>query len=913
MIFKEDQKKKLCTEKPTGVRTFASFIIDLNSVNHKDLAADDNGVWVTSSPRRMYELKWQRGAVQSLKHIPRVTHEVDKGDVITICRQYGTHQATPEFRRIITTILDSKGVMKPRAVVQYLFLNGKKVAVRVKCHGNSKRKQRPYYRTQPSTLRAIREKCKNESPSVAYSDVFEAAGGIQRCKSMSEEPRNKSQVYNACKSVKSETVPEKDEIFDLLSLLKEHQSMEDGGFLREVQIGSTPCAILTTKRQLENVVMYCCQPDHFSVFGIDATFELGNFYVTLTTYRNPSLRNCRTNSEPVFLGPAFIHMERRTQDYQAFFSSLLKYEPRLCDLKAYGTDGEAALTAALESCFPHAVSLRCFIHKKNNIEEHLKGCSSAVKKEIVRDIFGSQEGEILSTGLVDCDSEQAFDVSLGRLHQRWERLSPGFHKWFVSTQASVFRCHMIRPVRERAHLGSPPLKFTNNPNESANSTVKHWTGFKRNSWPLFVQKLQKLVESQLFEADKAFYGAGEYTLSPELSHYQVDGIKWHRMSRAQRKAHMMEIWNGMSVTQSTPCTAKLSVPARDVHLSTVSPSTVTCMWEKAERLLSTPSAITPAPGNDNARMVASDSSTRPHFVQKTTGSKFLCDENCPMWRGCKVCAHTVAVAESLKSLKEFVDALHKSKPECNLTKLITTSNDRRKAGTKSGTPRRRGSSLCQVPITAYRSRIDDVCSPDPGQYSSAATGHEQSSTIEANSSYIGRDVNVGCSSPTYNYHPQSRSDYPYYTPSPWYVSHPYQSIPSEPYGMYGYNYNPYCSPYGSTFQSESSESKPFVVKLLNNRIKKCRGCNREFSRKVDGSLPDPPLNVVVCHEERRPFRDSSNVTRLSRPQNVYYHANLSCIRANNPHFLPFHLHIPPDSELSDAHKKYLREHIGCDC
>jgi len=58
--------------------------------------------------------------------------------------------------------------------------------------------------------------------------------------------------------------------------------------------------------------------------------------------------------------------------------------------------------------------------------------------------------------------------------------------------------------------------------------------------------------------------------------------------------------------------------------------------------------------------------------------------------------------------------------------------------------------------------------------------------------------------------------------------------------MYSYNYNPYGSPYGSTFQSESSESKPFVVKFLNNRIKKCRGCDREFSRKVDGSLPDPP-------------------------------------------------------------------------
>ena len=67
---------------------------------------------------------------------------------------------------------------------------------------------------------------------------------------------------------------------------------------------------------------------------------------------------------------------------------------------------------------------------------------------------------------------------------------------------------MIQPVHERAQLGSPPVKFTKNPNESSNSVVKHWTGFKKNSWPAFVQKLQKLVESQLSEADKAVYGAG---------------------------------------------------------------------------------------------------------------------------------------------------------------------------------------------------------------------------------------------------------------------------------------------------------------------------------------------------------------------------------------------------------------------
>ena len=115
MVYDEDPKLKLCMRKPTDVQTFASFIIDLRSVNLKDLAADDNGVWVTSMLRRMYELKQKQGVIHSLKHIHKVTSEINKCDVLTICRQYGTHQATPEFGRIITTIIDNKGVTKLRS------------------------------------------------------------------------------------------------------------------------------------------------------------------------------------------------------------------------------------------------------------------------------------------------------------------------------------------------------------------------------------------------------------------------------------------------------------------------------------------------------------------------------------------------------------------------------------------------------------------------------------------------------------------------------------------------------------------------------------------------------------------------------------------------------------------------------
>ena len=268
-------------------------------------------------------------------------------------------------------------------------------------------------------------------------------------------------------------------------------------------------------------------------------------------------------------------MERQTDKYQSFFSSLIKLQPEIIGLKAYGTDGEKPLLNALEMCFPNAISLRCFIHKKKNIEEHLKGSSAVVIKEIVSDIFGIQDGEVFNSGLVDKESEEAFDVSLGRLYKRWEKLAPGFHKWFVAHQANSFRRCMILPVRERAQLGSPPLQFTNNPNESSNSVVKHWVGFSKNSWPEFVKKLQKLVEAQLTEADKAVYGCGDFSLASEFASFEVDAVIWHKMSSVQRKAHLHKIAVCMSKSIEN-AGKKLSLSAKEVQLTTIWQFTIYC-------------------------------------------------------------------------------------------------------------------------------------------------------------------------------------------------------------------------------------------------------------------------------------------------------------------------------------------------
>jgi hypothetical protein len=104
----------------------------LTKVKLRDIAADDNGVWTTSTPHRMYEVERKHGEVVSVRHVANIGPGVDKKKVVTVCKHI--------------TVLDYNGVVMPRAIIQYFFLGGIKVPV---SHGNSKAKERPYYRTQP--------------------------------------------------------------------------------------------------------------------------------------------------------------------------------------------------------------------------------------------------------------------------------------------------------------------------------------------------------------------------------------------------------------------------------------------------------------------------------------------------------------------------------------------------------------------------------------------------------------------------------------------------------------------------------------------------------------------------------------------------------------------------------------------
>jgi hypothetical protein len=54
------------------------------------------------------------------------------------------------------------------------------------------------------------------------------------------------------------------------------------------------------------------------------------------------------------MGPIFVHTQRNTNNFAAFFSSLQRMDNELKDIQAIGTDGDEALMNAVTICFQDA-------------------------------------------------------------------------------------------------------------------------------------------------------------------------------------------------------------------------------------------------------------------------------------------------------------------------------------------------------------------------------------------------------------------------------------------------------------------------------------------------------------------------------------------------------------------------------
>ena len=142
-------------------------------------------------------------------------------------------------------------------------------------------------------------------------------------------PRNVQQVYNRKKGLRSTKGSSAkanltDEVQVVLSLVQEQNNVK-AAFLDS---DKPMCVILCDDWQIIDLKRFCTSM-HQSVLGIDRTFNLGKCFVTVTTYKYTDAVHNHT-SEPVFLGPTYLHWNATVSTYANFLNHL--HVKLACDL-----------------------------------------------------------------------------------------------------------------------------------------------------------------------------------------------------------------------------------------------------------------------------------------------------------------------------------------------------------------------------------------------------------------------------------------------------------------------------------------------------------------------------------------------------------------------------------------------------
>ena len=404
----------------------------------EDILSDDNGAWRRNGCKSKFFVisKASDGRVIGLTRVGKEA----AGD-IAVRRRYYTCLSCPSYHRVIVTIEFGRENFQwhPIVFMQYRY-DGEEVKFDVKSHGNcNKDDGKPYVRTKCSTKIQSSHHLQDNGPKRALFKTLKDVGGVSKCESERSLPRNTRQMRYLKKSAnKEQTAQSRDPLASLIELQKSILP----GFVREITCNGLPSVILFTDQQIDNMIRFCCLKE----LGVDLTFQLGPFYLLVTTFKNTLLKVKGSEHCPTFVGPMMVCMTKDQQTYLSFVHRLVREVSGLSKfLHAYGTDSKDALINALAAGFPSSAHLLCYIHCKKNVQEKCKqiGLSQALTSQICSDLFGRH-------GLLYCQSSELFEKQTTQLVEKWNTLEssegkcdPQFSTYFLrykkTTVTAVFR------------------------------------------------------------------------------------------------------------------------------------------------------------------------------------------------------------------------------------------------------------------------------------------------------------------------------------------------------------------------------------------------------------------------------------------------------------------------------------------
>ncbi|KAL3891264.1 hypothetical protein ACJMK2_003527 [Sinanodonta woodiana] len=442
--------------------------------------------------------------------------------VLTLHRYYTKLMEYNTFKKRITTIAGLPEFIsvekKMLAIVEYCGT----MPTKLKKHGNSK-KSEPYIRTDPKVIQRAAEMAEHEKVSNVMTKHMEDNSFTA--------PKSTRQIndkrFRNRKRKREENMNSRINIADdVVSVLSE---LHSNPVIQEIILTKykKPVVIVYSNQQMDDMIR-TCEGDDGSVLGVDRTFNLGNFYVTVFSYKIRCLISNRTKDFPVMFGPCMIHFDAEEETNGKFFSHVsdrLGQKTRL----TIGSDEEKSMTNAFKAKFPHANFLLCTKHIHENIRRHLQenGAGVQARKCILRVIFGKNDGIIFSADDTEFDYRcQNFEPYLQQL--------PVFKSYWQRFVLCKIKPYVFRPLRD----GVISVPWTNNNSESMNHKLKAAVNWDRNKFPELIEVIGTIYKNQILFLRCALFSKGDWRIAPSMEHHVITQLVWHGMSQMEKDRHV---------------------------------------------------------------------------------------------------------------------------------------------------------------------------------------------------------------------------------------------------------------------------------------------------------------------------------------------------------------------------------------
>ena len=84
--------------------------------------------------------------------------------------------------------------------------------------------------------------------------------------------------------------------------------------VRDVRCAPEFTVFLANDTQLNEIERFCTKNHNFRILTVYTTFNIGDYYVSITTYRHSMLLT-KKEVEPAMIGPALIHQKKTFASY----------------------------------------------------------------------------------------------------------------------------------------------------------------------------------------------------------------------------------------------------------------------------------------------------------------------------------------------------------------------------------------------------------------------------------------------------------------------------------------------------------------------------------------------------------------------------------------------------------------------